>query len=107
MRCRHGNRTRRQHPETKHAAGQCDYIEERSHLAVDRPFDRDEPQGHRIEDQDAGADIEILQADQAQPEASGRLKESHRDKPALPFTTALARVSEAQADSTDRDGPAE
>jgi hypothetical protein len=107
MRCRHGSRPRRQHPETKHAAGQCDNIEERLHLAIDRPFDRDEPQGHRIEDQGAGADIEILQADQAQPEASGHLKETHRDKPALPFTTAPVRVSEAQAESTDRDGPAE
>jgi hypothetical protein len=62
-------------------------------------------QGHRIEDQGAGADIEILQAHQAQPEASGHLKETHRDKPALPF--ALVQVSEAQADSADRDGPAE
>jgi hypothetical protein len=107
MRCRHGNSTRRQHPETKHAAGQCDNIEERLHLAIDRRFDRDEPQGYRIEDQGAGTDIEILQADQPQPEGYGRLKESHRDTPALPFTTALAWVSEAQAGSTDRDGPAE
>jgi hypothetical protein len=76
-------------------------------LAIDRPFDRDEPQGHRIEDQGAGADIEILQADQAQPETSGHLKETHRDKPALPFTTAPEWVSEAQANSTDPDGPAE
>ena len=30
-------------------------------MAIDRPFDRDEPQGHRIEDQGAGADIEIVQ----------------------------------------------
>jgi hypothetical protein len=35
------------------------------------------------------------------------LKETHRDAPALPFTTALARVSGAKADNTDRDGPAE
>jgi hypothetical protein len=60
MRYRHGNSTRRQHPKTKHSAGQCDDIEERLHLAIDRPFNRHEPQGHRIEDQGAGADIKIL-----------------------------------------------
>jgi hypothetical protein len=76
-------------------------------LAIDRPFDGDEPQGHRIEDQGAGADIEILQTDQAQPEASGHLKETHRDKPPLSFPAAPEWVSEAQADSTDPDGRAE
>jgi hypothetical protein len=35
------------------------------------------------------------------------LKDTHRDAPALPFTTALAWVSETQADSTGRDSPAE
>jgi len=65
MRCRHGNSTRRQHRETKHSAGQHDHIEKRLHLAIDRPLDRDEPQRHRVEDQSAGADIEILEADQA------------------------------------------
>lgn len=76
-------------------------------MVIDRPFNRHEPQRHRIEDQGAGADIKIQQADQAQPEACGRLKETHRDTPALPFTTALACVSEAQADSTGRNSPAE
>ena len=76
-------------------------------MAIDRPFNGDERQGHRIEDQGAGADIEILQADKSQPEASGHLKESQRDKPALPFTTALEWVSNAQADNADRDRPAE
>lgn len=76
-------------------------------MAIARPFDRDEPQRHRIEDQGAGADIEILQADKGDREASGHLKETHRDKPALPFTTALKSASEAQADGTERDSPAE
>jgi hypothetical protein len=107
MRCRHGKSTRHQHPEAKRAAGQRDRIEERSHLAIDRPFDGDEPQGHRIEDQHAGADIEILQADHAQPEGCGRLKKTHCDTPTLPFTTGLAWGFEAQADGTDRDGAAE
>ena len=107
MGCRHRNRTRRQQPEAKHATGQCDNIEERLLLAIDRPFDRDEPQGHRVEDQGAGADIEILQAGQAQPEASSHLKETHRDKPALPVTTELEWVSKAQTRSSDRDCPAE
>lgn len=107
MRCRHGSSTRRQHPETKHATGQCDHIDERLHLATGHPLDRNEPQGHRVEDQRAGADVEILQAGQAQPKGSCRLKEIHRDKSALPFTTAPTRVFEAQADSTDRDGRAE
>lgn len=105
MRCRHRSRTRREHPETKHGAAQRDNIEERSHLAVDRPFDRDKPQGYRIEDQGAGSDIEILQADQAQGEASGHSKEAHRDKPALSF--ALGWVYAAQTDNTDRYGRTE
>ena len=105
MRCRDGHKTRRQQPKTQHAAGHRADIDERLRLAAARPFHRDEPQRHRMEDQRAGPDVDILQAGQTRSNGYSHEQQDHRNMPPAP--TAIGRRAEAQAGGTDKDGRAE